>query len=234
MRTWRQHFKIPEPQSNASTPAEPQAPEEQPPEPSIERPARKARLDKVVAWEPKRSKGGRVLRGLGIGVVVTFGALAWLVVIAQVCAPDDDTETSARHASALCDRPAEARYLAGIDRAMVSAEAGGDDLSRLMDELARNPALVLHPDFVRDLKAGIALMRSGVDELIDLQAPDSLSEIDREAKNMARELHASLNLYSVAIDDIDGSKLNQGTERILNAADYMESMMETWARVCGL
>ncbi len=218
IRTWRQIFNIPEPEQSS------QPPETSAPEPSQPAPE-------------QRNEGGgasRVLKGCGIAVGVVVGLFILLLTLVAIFGEprdEDNTETPARHASALCDRPAEAAYLRDLDSAMSNAEAGGAVVSRLMLELATGN---ITPRLLEDLKAGIAVVLEGADEILGLTPPDTLSEIDSEAKRMAREIRASMNLYEDALRDGDGSALQKGTTRINNATGYMESMMEAWVRVCGL
>ena len=198
---------------------------------ALDRRRRRVRLDKTDSEPTESDKKQNMGKRIGVGCGLALGAVFLLLILASMCIPDDDTETPARQATALCDRPAEAAYLRDIDSAMNSVEAGGADVSRLFAELATGN---ITARMLEDLNMGLAVVRDGADEILGLQAPDSLSQIDSEAKRMARELRASTGLYEDALRDGDGIALREGTTRINNATGYMESMMETWARVCGL
>lgn len=203
-------------------------------DPSMERPAGRARLDKVADWEPMQSGKRRSFgKRIGIGVASVVGAVFLLLILASMCEPDD-TETPTGYVSALCEREVEAAYLVDLENYIAMFVRPGGILSELMAEMGRNPALVMDSKWLDDVGIAITFMNIAADEITGLQAPDSLNEIDREAKGLAREIRASMDLYVVGIDEIDGSKVQQGTARIYNAGDYMNDMYAAIDRLCGL
>ena len=67
----------------------------------------------------------------------------------------------------------------------------------------------------------------------ELEAPDSLSEIDRLAQEMARALESGVRLQSRALSKEDGSKLEQANQQIGEAVSYAAELNDTIDRVCG-
>ncbi len=69
--------------------------------------------------------------------------------------------------------------------------------------------------------------------ITELEAPESLSELDEIAKTMAVQLQEGLRLYTAAVDETDPDKLEQGNELILQATPLVYEIDDIIIGLCG-
>ena len=99
-------------------------------------------------------------------------------------------------------------------------------------ELGQNPALILTSEWRDGLALSMAIMLYTATSISELEAPDSLDEVDKVAKRMASQLEDALYLTADAIDDIDPDKLAQANQIFLELPQLIFEIGDTTSRVC--
>ncbi len=259
IRTWRQLFNIPEPQTPAHEPKqpvpEPLEPEQssQPPETSVPEPSQPA--------PEQRNEGGgasRVLKGCGIAVGVVVGLFIVLLILGAIFgeprdedgtkapAPVQETNTEQKEQPAptaqpvptatpipLCKREAESQYIVALAEFMDVIGTSSADAGERFTELGQNPALILTSEWRDGLALSMGIMLFAATSISELEAPESLDEVDEVAKRMASQLEDALYLSAAAIDDIDPDKLEQANQIFLELPKLTLEIGDITSRVCG-
>ena len=234
MRTWRQLFNVDEP------------------EPSQEQPAD----------DKGRSAIPRVLKGCGIAVGVVVGLFLLLVIVVAIFAPaedEDDTEISAPAPAEqteqpaptakpeptpvplpLCQRPDEREYLETLYGLETAYMEDRERVALLMDDVGDNPLVLLEPRWRNSVKQSTERYVETVEAKLALRAPDSLSEIDQAARNLAEEEMEIDRLLQAAMKELDAEQYDQGLNTFLESGEQAERVLgyqadfnDTLLRVCG-
>ena len=235
----------PQPPVEPPAPGEPDTPAEQPPKPPAER--------------NEGSGAMRVLKGCGIAAAVVFGLFIVLIILAAVFgeprdekdtetpspAPVQETSTEQKEQPAptakpeptttpipLCKREAESQYLVALLEFMDVIGTSSTNAGERFLEMGQNPALLLNTEWREGLTLSMGLMLYAATSISELEAPNSLDEVDKVAKRMASQLEDALYLTAAAIDDIDPDKLAQANQIFLELPQLTLEIGDTTSRVC--
>ena len=133
----------------------------------------------------------------------------------------------------LCKREAESIYIVALADFMDVIGTSSVSLGERFTELGQNPALLFTSEWRDGVTLSMGIMLFAATSIIELEAPDSLDEIDKVAKRMARQIEDALGLYASAIDDIDPDKLEQANQIILQSTQLVFETGDIASRVCG-
>ena len=107
------------------------------------------------------------------------------------------------------------------------------DVGQKFAEMGRNPALLLSAEWRTEVALSMTVMVVAAGNITELEAPESLSELDEIAKTMAVQLQEGLRLYTAAVDETDPDKLEQGNELILQATPLVYEIDDIIIGLCG-
>ena len=132
----------------------------------------------------------------------------------------------------LCKREAESQYIVALVEFMDVIGTSSTNAGERFVELGQNPALLLTSEWREGLTLSMSIMLYAATSISELEAPDSLDEVDKVAKRMASQLEDALYLTADAIDDIDPDKLAQANQIFLELSQLTLEIGDTTSRVC--
>ena len=200
--------------------------------------------------EDKSERGKRFLRGCGIILAVIVGGFILLIVLAVLTDESDDVGGSrsapraaptVRTVSAepsfttpipLCQRGAESKYIGTLRNHVALITEQSAELSQNLVRMSKDPYLISNPTWKSEVGANLGFMLYGAEEILELDPPGSLYSLSQAAERMAREIKATVGLYTRGLDSLDADKANEGTERAEKAATYMGEMTDIVTRLC--
>ena len=133
----------------------------------------------------------------------------------------------------LCKREAESQYIVALAEFMGVIGTSSANAGERFTELGQNPALILTSEWRDGLTLSMGIMLFAAVSISELQAPESLNEVDEVAKRMASQLEDALYLSAAAIDDIDPDKLEQANQIFLELPKLTLEIGDITSRVCG-
>ena len=141
------------------------------------------------------------------------------------------TPTPAPAVSAICERPAEAAYLASVVEHLdsIGSSAFGD----LMGEMGDNPTLFVDDDWRLQTALQLALLQISANGLLDLAAPPSLQSLDAIVKEAAGLVESATMLYAQGLDDFDPDAVDKANALVVEATPLISDIPVESARLCG-
>ena len=133
----------------------------------------------------------------------------------------------------LCEREAESAYMVELAEFLHLIGPSSLSAGQLFTEMGQNPALLFTSEWREGIALSMGIMLLAATSISELEAPDSLDEIDKVAKRMAHHLEEALLLSAEAIDDLDADKLEQANKIFLELPQLTNEITATSSRVCG-
>ena len=205
----------------------------------------------------------KTLKGIFIAVGVVVGFFILLLVVASICAPElDEVETPPETpaparvvelaertepmASAtplpVCERKAESEYMAEVRHLLLNVYfKGSNRVEEKMGDLTRNPLAMLESRWRDDVSSSLSLMTEASEDILELDAPDSLSGISRPVTRLARETIEVTSLYDSSFKDFAADRLEAGGVKFRRASDrvgvmggYIAEINDALVRICDV
>ena len=182
----------------------------------------------------------------GATIVIAVTVLA-AIIGASACGSDDDAlgETEVTSATATpvpdaatanleSDEPTgpalltltseECTYLGELQSILSSAVTGSNDVGESFLEAVDDPLVILDQTWVLEVAAGLAMVRLSYDDVSDLSAPESLSDIHDAADAALSKLDDATRPIASGIDDRDADQMNEGAALFVSAAEDMRAL----------
>lgn len=153
------------------------------------------------------------------GIIALVGLL---LAIMPACATDPTPTPPAERE--VCPTVAEALYFGLLGTAVGTMSVASLEISALLFDANYDPLLMYSDGWRIDAAIELALMRTAMEDIIALPAPDSVSHIDAQVKRGARRVHESTSQFASAID---GNDMQALTAAGLLYADGADLILET-------
>ncbi len=123
-----------------------------------------------------------------------------------------------------CVNAEELSYIRHLAIGTETIGSSSGDLADLFDKASTNPALILDQDWKASVQTLISRIRVVAENILDLQAPTSVSSISDPANAMAQSFLISMERYAHGIDNLDVKLIEDGISAMSIGTEYMSRM----------